>query len=196
MAKKGRYSRTGRKKREIRNKILIICGGKTEKIYFEQHRANLARVTVKADKHDESPSRIVNRAIKEKKNKEYIQIWCVFDKDDFNDFDEAIDLAEKNEIRYAFSNEAFELWFLLHFKYIECYKNRKKCIEELEKELGIDYDKVDEKIYGLLEGKMSQAVLNAKKAHQRHMADSGKQSNWSSCTTVYLLIEELNRWKK
>ena len=40
----------------------------------------------------------------------------VFDKDDYPDFDEAIELAKKNGFEVAYSNQAFELWFLLHFK--------------------------------------------------------------------------------
>ncbi|MEG0857328.1 MAG: hypothetical protein RSG52_12715 [Terrisporobacter sp.] len=43
---------------------------------------------------------------------------------------------------------------------------------------------------------MSKAIENAKKAHQRYMVKGGFPSAWCSCTTVYQLMEELNRWKK
>ena len=191
-----RYSRNNRKKKTINNKILIVCGGKTEKIYFEKHRSNLADIKVVPCLHNESPLRVVNRAIKEKDNDDYIQCWCVFDKDEFTDFDDAIIKAKSNNIRCAFSNEAFEVWYLLHYKYFYNHKDRKNCIIELEKELGQKYDKVNEKIYDILKGKMSKAIENAKKAHQIYMADGGKPSTWCSCTTVYELMEELNKWKK
>lgn len=191
-----RYSRHNRKSKEVQNKILIVCGGKTEKIYFEKHRANLADIKIVPCLHDESPLRVVDRAIKEKNKDNYIQVWCVFDKDDFQDFDEAIFKARNNCIKCAFSNEAFEVWYLLHYKYFDNHKDRTKCIKELERELGIKYSKVDKEIYDILKSKMDKAIQNAKKAHQRYMAQGGVPSKWCSCTTVYELINELRRWKK
>lgn len=191
-----RYGRNNRKTKSINNKILIVCGGKTEKIYFEKHKSSLADIKIVPCLHNESPLRVVNRAIKEKKEDNYIQVWCVFDKDDFKDFDEAIFKAKKNDIRCAFSNESFEVWFLLHYKYFDNYKDRTKCIKELESELGLKYDKVDEKIYDILKNKMDKAIQNAKIAHQRYMVQGGSPSNWCSCTTVYELMNELKQWKK
>jgi hypothetical protein len=57
------------------------------------------------------------------------QVWCVFDRD-FEEteqkqirgnvlFDESIKTAESNGIRLAWSNDAFELWILLHFEAID-----------------------------------------------------------------------------
>lgn len=43
-------------------------------------------------------------------------MWCVFDKDDFKDFDEAIrKSARYPKVNCAFSNEAIEYWFTLYF---------------------------------------------------------------------------------
>lgn len=191
-----RYGRSNRKSRTIENEILIVCGGKTEKLYFEQHRASLAEIKVVAKQENHNPTRVVEYAIKEKQAKKYIQVWCVFDKDDFPDFDSAISLAKRNDIRCAFSNEAFEVWYLLHYKYFDNHKDRIKCIKELEKETGLKYDKVDKEIYNVLKSRMNKAIENAKKAHQIHMSQGGLPSTWCSCTTVYQLMEELNRWKK
>ncbi len=191
-----RYGRNNRKTKSINNKILIVCGGKTEKIYFEKHRSSLAKIKLVPCLYDESPLRVVNRAIKEKIVDDYIQVWCVFDKDEFKDFDEAIVKAKKNDIRCAFSNEAFEVWYLLHYKYFDNHKGRSKCIKELEKELGLKYDKVDKEIYDILKGKMDKAIQNAKRAHQEYMYKGGLPSTWCSCTTVYELMDELKKWKK
>lgn len=191
-----RYSRKNRKNKSINNKILIVCGGKTEKIYFEKHRSSLADIKIVPCIHNESPLRVVNRAIKAKSEDNYIQVWCVFDKDDFKDFDEAIFKASKTNIRCAFSNEAFEVWYLLHYKYFDNYKDRDKCIKELERELGVKYDKVNEEIYDILKNKMDKAIQNAKRIHQNYMAQGGLPSKWCSCTTVYELMDELKKWKK
>ena len=47
----------------------------------------------------------------------YSQVWVVFDKDDFDDFDEAVALAEKYGFKVAWSNQSFEYWLYLHFNY-------------------------------------------------------------------------------
>ena len=41
----------------------------------------------------------------------------MFDKDDFsaNDFNNAITIAESNNLGVAYSNQAFEYWIILHF---------------------------------------------------------------------------------
>ena len=52
------------------------------------------------------------------------QVWCVFDRDVENqvstsgnvEFNEAIDTATSKGIKVAWSNDAFELWILLHFE--------------------------------------------------------------------------------
>lgn len=47
----------------------------------------------------------------------YDQAWCVFDRDSFSadDFNSAIRKAEAAGFHVAYTNEAFELWYLLHF---------------------------------------------------------------------------------
>jgi hypothetical protein len=60
-------------------------------------------------------------------------VWCVFDRDKNIDeaqndrsnieFDEAIALARRRGIKVAWSNDAFELWVLLHFEAVEVTDN-------------------------------------------------------------------------
>jgi RloB-like protein len=151
---------------------------------------------VKPILNNESPKRIVESSIREKSRNTYIQVWCVFDKDEFSDFDEAIQLANKNNIKTAFSNQAFELWFLLHYKYIDHNMHRNNYIPEIERFIGKEYSKTNDKMYETLRTKMKDAITNAKKGHQKHKIESGRASIWESCTTVYMLVEELNKWKK
>ena len=77
--------------------------------------------------------------------KEGNQVWCVFDRDSEETaqkqkrgnilFDESIKTAESNGIRLAWSNDAFELWILLHFETVDLddpeYKNRQKYYDRL-----------------------------------------------------------------
>jgi hypothetical protein len=49
----------------------------------------------------------------------YASVWCVFDRDSFaeDNYRKAFALARENGMRVAWANEAFELWYLLHFNY-------------------------------------------------------------------------------
>lgn len=58
-----------------------------------------------------------------------IEIWCVYDRDiegnpseiaeNNNEFNLSIDLAAQNSINVAWSNDAFELWILLHIMEVD-----------------------------------------------------------------------------
>lgn len=118
-----RYARqtARRKERQIACKILIVCeGSKTEPSYFEafrsfNHGTIIYDIEVKG--LGDNTLNVVNKAIDLKSKGEYDRVWAVFDKDSFPDskFNAAIAKAKKNEIGCAWSNEAFELWFLYHF---------------------------------------------------------------------------------
>ena len=47
----------------------------------------------------------------------YQNIWVVFDKDDFLNFDLAIAEGEEKGYSIAWSNQSFEYWLYLHFHY-------------------------------------------------------------------------------
>lgn len=131
---------------------------------------------------------------------QYLQIWVVFDKDNFKCFDEAIQLADMyKKIKVAFSNQAFDLWFLLHYERYEGYFHRDKYIPEInrlmERTQRNKLLKPFDNIYPLLEDRMDVAIMNGKLGHQKHKRDNADlpESCWESCTTVYKLVEELSR---
>lgn len=185
-----------RVQRQLNNKILIVCGGSTEEIYFNKFNSDLAEISIDAKLKDKNPKQIVEYAIELKKVKLYRMIWCVFDKDQFNDFDDAIVLAEQNNIRCAFSNQAFELWFILHYQRNDACLNRTKYKSILTNKIGRVYKKTDKNMYSTLKGKMREAINNAKIGHQLHKANGGQPSEWESCTNVYELVSELLKWSK
>lgn len=118
-----RYARQAqrRKTRTIVCKILIVCEGtKTEPNYFEafkrlNHGTTVYDIEVKG--LGANTTSVVDKAIDLKSKGNYDRVWAVFDKDSFSDdkFNGAIIKAEKNGICCAWSNEAFELWYLYHF---------------------------------------------------------------------------------
>ena len=107
--------------REVKQSFLIICEGvNTEPDYFNAFR--LTSANIKAVGQGLNTVGLVQKALRmkeeeRKKGREYDQCWVVFDKDDFpdRDFNRAIGMAEAGGMRVAYSNQAFEYWFLLHY---------------------------------------------------------------------------------
>jgi len=107
-----------------------------------------------------------------KKSKE--EIWVVFDFDEKKDdlprikqsFNNAITLANKNDIKCATSNDSFELWYVLHFLYTDASHRREWYNKKLSELLGVSYSKdksISLKMYQLIIDKQKQALKNAAK---------------------------------
>ena len=135
--------------REVKKSFLIVCEGMcTEPDYFRAFRMTTA--TIKAVGQGMNTISLVNKAISirdadKKKNRIYDQCWVVFDKDDFpaNDFNSAISLARHNGFRVAYSNQAFEYWFLLHFNLYRGPIHRNDYADMLTKLTGLSYSKAE-----------------------------------------------------
>lgn len=201
--KKDKYSRNPSLKR-LKNRVLILCGGETEEIYFNnfklKYKKRLENIVVKVVTHKRSnPMAVVDAAIGFKSD--YDELWVVFDKDDFKDFDNAILKSLKNGIKCAFSNEAIEYWFLLHYENKIGSMSRKALNTQLTRKLGFEYSKGTEVIERACREfnriKLTDVEERAQIGHERHVVNSGKLfSNWKSCTTVYLLTKRLREWSK
>ncbi|MFK5968986.1 MAG: RloB family protein [Candidatus Marithrix sp.] len=128
---------------------------------------------------------------------EYEQVWCVFDRDSFppNDYNDAIALAHTNNFKVAYSNEAFELWYLLYFNYVNNGVKRKKYKEMLTKCLDEKYEKNDPKMYEKLnkhpKADQKQAIDNAKKLLKQYNGQEN-YADHNPSTTIFKLVESLN----
>ncbi|MCK4765394.1 MAG: RloB domain-containing protein [Candidatus Aminicenantes bacterium] len=178
--------------------FLIVCEGeKTEPNYFRSFRLSSAHVKpVGCGRNTVS---LVKKAIeireKAKINDEiYDQVWCVFDRDSFSpqNFNEAIVLAGREGIKAAYSNEAFELWYLLHFNYYDSAFPREKYQKMLSKLLNHSYDKKSRSMYKELFEKQESAIKNAKKLLNSYKPHNPDKDNPS--TTVHKLVSELNKY--
>lgn len=119
-----------RKSKNIQEKdrFIIVCGAEeTEPNYFRNYKELMEQNSdfeLEIVKESKSPTYVLNKAIELKTKYDNInQIWCVFDKDDFNDFDSVIERGKKEGIKTAYSNEAFEIWFLFHYEYTTGFLN-------------------------------------------------------------------------
>ena len=187
--------------KEIKQSVLIVCEGeKTEPDYFKAFRMTAA--TVKAVGQAMNTMTLVNKAISIReadrlKKREYDQCWVVFDKDDFpaHDFNQAIQLAEKNGFRVAYSNQAFEYWFLLHYNLYTGPIHRNQYKDMLTKLTGLTYNKTEgfgAVMYNLLLTRQKQAIKNA--ATVLAEVSHGNPAEEESSTTVHKLVIELNKY--
>ena len=187
--------------REIKQSFLIVCEGeKTEPDYFKAFRMTAA--TVKAVGQAMNTMTLVSKAISirdadQKRKKIYDQCWVVFEKDDFpaKDFNQAIQFAEKNGFRVAYSNQAFEYWFLLHYNLYNGAIHRGQYKDMLTKLTGMPYSKSDgygAVMYNLLLSRQQQAINNAETVLAE--ISHGNPAEEESSTTVQRLVVELNKY--
>lgn len=190
--------------------ILIVCEGEnTEPSYFRQFRLSSARVEPVGEGYNTVS--LVNRAIQIASQKEFEQVWCVFDKDDFSavDFNNAIALAEANKFGVAYSNQAFEYWIILHLDDHQgggMHRNSYgRKINELLKPYNISYDGegskvITEEIFELLDGidertrqERKQLAINRARRNYDEF-DHSNPAKEESSTTVFRLVEELLKY--
>jgi hypothetical protein len=186
------------KTRKLR-RILIVCEGtKTEPNYFRKFKATNPEVFDAIDVQGTGYNtvsliteaiNIKNEAIQKKEP--YIETWCVFDKDDFpiESFEKAIKMAEQNQIKCAYSIEAFEIWYMLHFNFYETAFSRLQYKEKLSELMKKTYLKNDPGMYLLLSKKQSRAIQNARKLYNKKYLLPLKDQN--PITTVFQLVERL-----
>jgi hypothetical protein len=180
---------------EPRKRFLIVCEGKmTEPNYFKKFPIPPDSV-IKIEGIGANTDSLVKKTIDLKAKQKYDEVWVVFDRDSFTPehFNNAILLADAHGIHYAYSNEAFELWYYLHFHYLDTGITRDDYCERLSKEdcLGHKYEKDSETIYDQLLARQSVAIKHAKKLLAEYNPRNPVSDKPS--TTVHLLVEQLNR---
>jgi len=194
---------------EKRQYFLIVSEGEaTEPNYFKSLAEKLPEQLVKVETEGigQDPLNVVKAAIElRKKRKEspllpqFDEVWAVFDKDDFPDenFNNAIEKADNEGIESAYSNEAFELWYVLHFQYLDTAINREQYISILKSILG-NYEKNDPEMYDKLQqhndSNEEQAIKFAKKLYEQRANTTPAKDK--PVTRVYELVETLNKFKR
>jgi len=180
---------------EVRQRFLIVCEGtKTEPIYFEQFR--VPGLVIQLERTGRNTISLVEEALKLRREGEYDQVWCVFDKDDFSidQFEQAIQVAVNNRMKVAYSNQAFELWYVLHFCYMQNANGREAYREMLNRFLGFKYEKNAPRMYQILFSKMDTAIENARRLiEEYHPCRPGRDD---PSTRVHELIQELREQAK
>jgi len=205
--------RYGDEEATVDKKFLIVCEGKnTEVEYFKSF--DVVGAEVKPVGAGRSKTALVEYAIRMRDEEGYgdYEIWCVFDYDvkpdegatQPADYDGAIALAAVEGMNCAVSNDAFELWFILHYGYLDTAVTRQQYYRTLREQwdLARSYATEGKKrafCAGLYErlrrdeaASQEQAILHAKRLEKMHMGKSPS----GSCphTTVHHLVRELNNY--
>ena len=129
-AKAERELKRRKSRRDSYEKILTVCEGeKTEPNYFNElvnyYKLNSANVEIDGT-CGSSPKSVLERAekltkLELDKGDGYDRVYCVFDKDSHQTYDETIkriSLKKPSKLFYlGVSIPCFEYWLLLHFKY-------------------------------------------------------------------------------
>lgn len=206
-----------KRKTEFKSKrkfYLIVCEGeKTEPNYFESLKESLPRgvlelTNIDIDGTGKNTLSIIEEAkkLKKKYEEKYLRkidnVWAVFDKDSFpsNNFNNAINKGANSrpKINCAWTNEAFELWYLLHFNYYNTGVPRGRYQKLLEKEINnsantsdFKYQKNSKEMFSILNqyGSQEKAIANAERLEGLYHDRS--YSNHNPCTKVHKLINEL-----
>jgi hypothetical protein len=196
--------------------FLIVCEDQnTERVYFEQFEKYFPPGTVflKVVGTGLSPKGVVERTrveselLKLNSNKEIDKKWAVFDIDDAGknektqeNFHQAFEIADQQQIQIAWSNEVFELWLLLHFQDVDVATplGREQVYEKLS-EAARKHPGWSEFVYehgnaGIIDcviktGNEAQAMRRAEKLDVYYKEKSVLASN--PCTKVYQLIRDL-----
>lgn len=210
-----RFERQETKRRQdIRPKrrfYLIVCEGtKTEPNYFNGLKKNLPLgvidlVDLDVEGTGHNTLTVIDDALKAKQRLEQVgrtidEVWAVFDRDSFpeQNFNNAIFKGQSVGVHCAWTNESFELWYLLHFKLFQNGMSRDDYKGLIERELTqklsqpYTYRKNSQDMFELLRehGDIEQAIARAKQL-EREFAGRTDYANHNPCTKVYELIEKL-----
>lgn len=206
-ALKKRFAKKASKKknRELIAYFLIVCEGeKTEPNYFKSFPKRNGKIVydLEFDGGGISTLKVVEKAIelRDSSKQKYDRVWAVFDRDSFkaNSFNCAILKARANNIECAWSNQAFELWYLLHFHNRVTSMHRSEYKKAIEKSINqkfksnpFKYKKNSVDMYSVLQkhGNQDLAIKWAKMLNKNFVGETF--SDFNPSTQVYKLVEEL-----
>lgn len=132
----------------------------------------------------------------------YQNVWIVFDKDDFLDFNQAIASGIRKGYKIAWSNQSFEYWLYLHFEYSDAALHRHEWTQKLDEifkcyQLGEGkYRKNYEDIYNIVDtfGGVNTAIKFAKNRMAGYNEKIMQPSDYNPGTMVFHLVEELKKY--
>ncbi len=184
----------------IRKRYLICTEGKTEEVHLKHYRSSTGPHIIVLDKSIGKVN-LVKKTIEERDLRIQVgefhlgmdEAWVVLDRDvhlkdpkDKVHFNKALALAKKHNIQVAYSNDAFELWFVLHYQDLQTSTPRAQLEILLTKHRKKKYEKGTD-LYAEIKPKRSIALKRAAKLFK----DAHSPADDNPSTTIHILIERL-----
>ena len=199
-----------RKEKKIRkvskNRILILCEGKTEKVYLEGLRKSFPRqlqrdisLEIVQAEHSETITAIkelTNKIKKAKLEKQaFKESWLIFD-DDNRALNPIFQQLKKEEIKFVYNSISLEYWFLLHYKdTTRQFENADVVIKELEKDFGA-FSKTDPELWNKLKPNYEIAEERAIKLRKKHHSSGNTLPSCKPYTNMDELVEVIKSYNK
>lgn len=190
--------------------LIVSEGVQTEPNYFNRIKEVINnkysdRILLKVEGQGKNTISLFNAAksIAEHDANGFKHVWIVYDTDSFpaDQVNSVVELCKNNstnDMTYhaIWSNQCIELWYLLHFEYLQSDIDRKAYRAKLTKHLNSInagcYQKNRDDMYDILSPYMETAIAYAKKLKSNNI---GKMPNQAAPgTEVVTLIEKLKRY--
>lgn len=187
----------------LRQRMLILCEGQTERRYFQairedadfKHLLTAVQVEVAAARHP-APLQVVREA--ERRFRESVreanpfdQVWVVFDHDHHPSRRQAYDRAIETGFQVAFSAPAFELWYLLHFvQTTRIFVQPDELIKNLQ-QYQPNYQKARQNDFAHLKQQLGTALTNAMWLRAQVHDETTHCTDHLTWTNVDLLVKTL-----
>lgn len=183
--------------RRAQRRFLILCEDeKSSVLYLKKFPIARQVVDVECFGTGMNTDSVMGKALDYKKDAinagaPYEAIWVVFDRDSFpgENYYRAFDMVRNHlhpEVTACWSNECFELWYLLHFGLRQTAIGRDEINRELTRLLKREYTKKDATIYEALLDKLDIAIQNGKRLALINAENNRRLENPS--TKVHQLI--------
>jgi hypothetical protein len=176
--------------RTVRERVLIVCEGSTEQLYFDAWRPAGRVYNASCNTLSVVEVAVTVREALRLEGEDFDQVWCVFDHDGIAEqrIRDAFALAAAKGIEIAFSVRSFELWLLLHEELLVSALSNEQLCAKLKEQHG-SYTKTDPELFARLRPKTRIAIKNARRLFDDYQPWDPVSSDPS--TTVFRLVEQL-----
>jgi hypothetical protein len=119
-------------------------------------------------------------------------VFCVFDNDN-NDkkLKDTIEIARKYGFNPIYSVQCFELWYILHFNYLQSSIEKERYDKIISKKLGINYTHSFKGMYDLLEDMQDNAIKYSIKLYKER--ERNNELFKDPVTNIFMLVEAINK---
>ncbi len=195
----------GKKDRSVKKATwLIFCEGeKTEVNYLNslEHFLNSKlndkfSVKFKIEPIGKNAIETTNKAIKYIKKADNIfeNVFAFFDKDDLSgeQFNKSIFKCNNTNIEPIWSNESFELWYLLHYINIQSAISRNDYENKLTENMDKEYKKESKEMFSLTYKNLEKAYIRCKKLQAEQEKETNSPSKMNPNTQMNKFIDKVN----